>query len=80
MEKARDRFGIQFCIPSTDRWADRSGQQKLRRSIEKSGDGDSQQLGSDFAVGRVCIQRFCESKYREEPISNFVWDTAERSV
>jgi hypothetical protein len=42
MEKAGDELSVHLSIPSTDRWADGSSQQELRRSVEKSGDGTSQ--------------------------------------
>jgi hypothetical protein len=64
MEEARDRFGIQFCLPSADRWADRSSQPKLGGSVKEPGDRASQQLGSDPTTGRIRVQRFGESKYR----------------
>jgi hypothetical protein len=79
MEEARNKFGIQFCVSSIDRWVDQSGQQEFRGYIEKPGDRASQQLGSDISTGRVCVQRFGESEYMEEPISDFVWDTTKRS-
>ena len=44
--KLGDRFGIQFCLPSADGWADRSSQPKLGGSVKEPGDGASQQLGS----------------------------------
>jgi hypothetical protein len=41
MEEAGDGFSFQFCLPSIDRWANRSGQHKLRGSVEEPGDGAS---------------------------------------
>jgi hypothetical protein len=55
MEKPMNKLVIQFSLSSSDRWTERSCEQKFGRLAEELGDRIPQSVGQNSTIGGICL-------------------------